>query len=375
MGQGWRRCAGFVGCFMLYLSSVVDVEAQTVDAMSEAQAVFVEGLSVVEDGGDGFDIAELWGPVSLWSWAQVHAWGASILRRSGEVSDVLDWAGEALDAGCEFAGLLAERLQATERRKRLLRASEAAEPAKAERLRRLAEAVEVPAVPVEDETRGDWSDTGAARWKREVIKAKERGDKRAAEAARGWVRWYRNRDSGTKGGREREALARVPLVTLPAVAVTLADCVDIAHNRVAEGVDWQQVKGWPSDWEADGGAEVDWHEVREAALERDAPGAKWVNADPAEVARAVVASVLKLNGYNVSGCWDWWSQFKGWGRDGQLDAVWRLSRQAVDARLTLKRDGGRLVPGGWVRNDATEAVYLAAARLIGRELFRVLSDA
>jgi hypothetical protein len=350
-----------------------------VDCVSEAGAVFDDGLTVEVGASDGFDIVGLWGPVELWSWAQVKAWASSILRRTGELADVLDWCGEAMANGCDMAGVVAERAQAIERRKRLeaaaVKAAAAGEVVKAAALRRRAEAVKVPAEPAADDWETELPNTGAMRWRSVMAAAKVKGDKVGAATALGWVRWYKVRDKGIKPGRARDALDRVPLVTLPAVDVTLGDCVDIAHNRVADGVDWQAVKGWPSDWEADDGAEVDWHEVREAALERDAPGAKWVNADPVEVARAVVGEVLKLNGYNVSGCWEWWGQFKGWGRDGQLDAVWRLSRQAVDARLTLKRDGGRLVPGGWVRNDASEAVYLAAVRLVGRELYRVLSDA
>jgi hypothetical protein len=346
-----------------------------VDCVSEAAAVFDDGLTVeVGAAADGFDIVELWGPVDLWSWAQVKAWAASLLRRSGEVADVLDWCGSALVDGCDMAGIVAERLRAVEARKRLVRAADAAaaagEVVKASALRQRAEAVKVPAEPAADDWGGDGDDLGGggglgvARWRDKLVKAKLAKDRAAVETARGWVRWYRTRDRGIKPGRAADALERVPLVTLPAVEVTLADCVDAARGALPEGVDWQEVKLWPSDWEADEGRDVDWAEVREAALERDAPAARWVNADPCELAQACVAEVV--NRFGASGAWDWWRWFKALDTEAKPSAVLYMAGAAVDGRLSLS--------GRWVSNPPTLAVQAAAARLVGRELWLLLDE-
>jgi hypothetical protein len=275
-------------------------------------------------------------------WGTLKGMATAAYRLGGDAA-VVELAGEALALGNEHGELLARRLVAKRAGKAL-----PAEPSSG---------LEAP--------RGADGRTVRERLEAALVEAVQSGSKLRASEAKRDLRRHDANVARAREARETERELSAPLVHGREEAVTLADCVDAARGALPDGVDWQAVELWPSDWDADDGREVDWGAVKAAALERDGCVVPWWGPDPRELALEAARVVVRMEG--LKGVWPWWSAFKVGDEGERLGRFWALSRGAFDARLGLGRGRGR-----WVEVEPSEAVLRAGLKLLGRVLFELV---
>jgi hypothetical protein len=281
-------------------------------------------------------------------WGTLKGMATAAYRLGGDAA-VVELAGEALALGNEHGELLARRLVAKRAGKAL-----PAEPSSG---------LEAP--------RGGDGLTVRERLEAALVEAVESGSKLRVSEAKRAIRRHDANVARAREARETERELSAPLVHGREEAVTLADCVDAARGALPDGVDWQAVQLWPSDYDPDDGREVDWQAVKEAALERDGCVIPWWGPDPRELALEAARVVVRMEG--LRGVWPWWSAFKVAPEGERLGRFWALSRGAFDARLRLgaRRDGGKRATF-WFREDPSDSVLRAGLKLLGRVLFELV---
>ncbi len=326
------------GCFMLSGFEVVD-------DVQAAPYVASGVLSVVQpDNGEDARAAMLCDA----EWGTLRGMATAAYRLGGDAA-VVELAGEALALGNKHGELLARRLVAKRAGKSL-----PAEPSSG---------LEAP--------RGADGRTVRERLERALVEAVESGSKLRVSEAKRDLRRHDANIARAREARETERELAAPLVKGREESVTLADCVDAARGALPDGVDWQEVQLWPSDWPADDGREVDWQAVKEAALERDGCVIPWWGPDPRELALQAARVVVSTQG--LKGVWPWWASFKVAPEEERLGRFWSLSRDAFDGGVRLGRvdsDGFRVLH--WYQRDPSDSVLRAGLKLLGRVLFELV---